>query len=146
MQSEANRRLDELNGLSLIVPDIDRFIVMHVVKEAQTSSRIEGTETGMDEALQDDLEAIAPENRDDWQKVRNYITAMNQALEQLHELQLSNKLLRSKHRPVREVTHAAAQRFVPRNAPARIQNFTSLLEIDPIFPFKFTTLVKIMLH
>ncbi|MDE0770186.1 MAG: Fic family protein [Opitutaceae bacterium] len=98
MLSEANRRLGELNGLSLIVPEIDRFIAMHVVKEAQTSSRIEGTETGMDEALQDDPEAIAPEKRDDWQEVRNYIAAMNQALEQLHELPLSNRLLRDTHR------------------------------------------------
>lgn len=95
--AEANRRLGELNGLSFIVPDIDRFIAMHVTKEAQTSSRIEGTETGMDEALQDNPEAIAPEKRDDWQEVRNYISAMNQALGQLDELPLSNRLLCNTH-------------------------------------------------
>lgn len=92
----ANRALGELNAFSLIVPDIDLFIEMHVTKEAQTSSRIEGTQTGMDEALMSE-DQIKPEKRDDWREVRNYIDAVNYAIEQLRSLPLSNRLLRQTH-------------------------------------------------
>jgi len=93
---DAVRALGELNAFSLIIPDVDLFIQMHVVKEAQSSSRIEGTQTSIDEVLRSE-EQVAPERRDDWREVRNYIDAINDAIAALDTLPLSNRLLRQAH-------------------------------------------------
>ncbi len=90
-------KLGELNSFSKLVPNIDLFIQLHVTKEAVVSSKIEGTQTNMNEALMDEDE-IAPERKDDWKEVNNYIKSLNDAIEQLQKLPISSRLLRETHK------------------------------------------------
>jgi Fic family protein len=98
---KAALQLGALNSFCAFVPDIDLFIRMHVLKEATVSSRIEGTQTSVEEGLVRKQE-INPEKRDDWQEVANYTRAMNQAIERLATLPLSSRLIRETHKILME--------------------------------------------
>lgn len=93
----ASLKMGELNSFSKLVPNIDLFLQLHITKEAVVSSKIEGTQTRMDEALLP-VEEINPERRDDWKEVNNYINAINYATHELKMLPISSRLIRSTHK------------------------------------------------
>lgn len=93
---QASFELGQLNSYARLVPNIDLFIHLHITKEAVVSSRIEGTQTEFDEALLQ-KENVANERKDDWQEVKNYTDAMNNALEELNTIPISSRLLLNTH-------------------------------------------------
>ena len=95
--SQADRQLGRLDMYSEYIPNIDMFISMHVLKEATQSSKIEGTQTNIEEALLD-KEDIVLDKRDDWEEVQNYIEAMNTAIKQLDTLPFSTRLIKETHK------------------------------------------------
>lgn len=95
--SQAERELGRLGMYSKYIPNVDLFISMHVLKEATQSSRIEGTQTNMEEALLE-KEDIPLDKRDDWEEVQNYTKAMEWAINELKKLPFSSRLIRETHK------------------------------------------------
>lgn len=95
--SQADRELGRLDMYSKYIPNVDLFISMHVLKEATQSSRIEGTQTNMEEALLE-KEDIPLDKRDDWEEVQNYTKAMEWAINELKKLPFSSRLIRETHK------------------------------------------------
>ena len=96
--AEANRQIGELNAYSLLLPNVDLYIKMHVKIEANKSSKIEGTKTTIEEDLSD-LQDVSPEKRDDWEDVQNYVKATNFSIERINEgFPICNRLFKEIHK------------------------------------------------
>ena len=93
---KANCALSALNSHAEHIPDYELFMGMYIKKEANLSSKIEGTQTEIEDVILPE-EAVAEEKRDDWQEVQNYIKAMNDAIDQLQSLPLSIRLIKKSH-------------------------------------------------
>lgn len=94
--SKADRFLGRLDMYSEYV-NVELYIRMHIAKEATQSSKIEGTQTNIEDAFLEKND-VAVEKRDDWEEVQNYISAMNEAVKQLHNLPFSSRLIRQTHK------------------------------------------------
>ena len=95
--AEANRQIGELNAYSLLIPNVDLYIKMHVKIEANKSSRIEGTRTTVEEDLLD-VTDINPEKRDDWEEVQNYVKTTNYGVDRIKEgFPVCTRLIRKIH-------------------------------------------------
>lgn len=94
--SKADQQLGRLDTFSQYV-NIDLYISMHIVKEATQSTKIEGTQTNIEEAFLDKTE-VALDKRDDWEEVQNYILAMRTAMQDLKDLPISSRFIKKTHK------------------------------------------------
>jgi len=93
---KASFKLGELNSFSRLVPDLNLFLQIHIATESVTSSRIEGTQTNIEDIFISE-EEIKPEYKNDWREVYNYFIAMNKAIKQLEKIPVSSRLLCTAH-------------------------------------------------
>lgn len=95
--SEADLALGRLDGATSILPNLDFFMAMYVRREAVLSSRIEGTQSTLEDVLQHQIEARDAGLPGDVGEVVNYVKAMKHGLARLAELPLCNRLIREIH-------------------------------------------------
>jgi len=94
--ADAEGALGQLAGVGRLLPNPDLLIRPYLLREALSSTRIEGTQASMVEVLEADAagEALSP----DVEEVVNYVLAMSSGLERLETLPISTRLLREIHR------------------------------------------------
>jgi Fic family protein len=94
---QADRELGKLDMYSNYIPNIDLFISMHALKEATQSSKIEGTQTNIEDALLEE-DDVPIDKRDDWEEIQNYIKAIDFSVKELEILPFSSRLIKEAHK------------------------------------------------
>ena len=93
--ADAEGALGQLAGIGRLVPNPDVLIRPYLLREALSSTRIEGTQATIAEVYETDATGQKP--NDDVEEVVSYMAAMRWGLEQLDELPLSTRLLCELH-------------------------------------------------
>jgi Fic family protein len=93
---DAEASLGRLAGVGQLLPNPTLLIRPYLLREALSSTRIEGTQATMAEMFEVDAAGEPP--NPDVEEVLNYIDAMEWGLSQLERVPLSTRLLREIHR------------------------------------------------
>jgi len=97
LNSAADRALSELSGAGGQLPNPDLLIAPFIRTEAVLSSRIEGTQTGMDDLLYFEADPSKTPRTPDVKEVTNYVKAMNYSLDRVGKLPICGRLVREIH-------------------------------------------------
>ncbi len=103
LHAKAVLMLGKLDGITQLLPDLDFFILMYVMKEATRSSEIEGTKATMIDVIKSEAE-IEHKLPQDVDRILHYIQAMEYGLKRLESLPLSLRFIREIHKMLLEGT------------------------------------------
>lgn len=131
--ADAEGALGQLAGVGRLLPNPDLLIRPYLLREALSSTRIEGTQASMAEVLESDAAGEAPNA--DIEEVLNYVSAMRFGLGRLVDLPLSARLLREIHSEL--MTGVRGEEKTPgelRTSPNWIGPPGSTIETAPFVP------------
>ena len=99
--AKAQHLVSKLDGITQLLPDVGFFIFMYILKDASSSSQIEGTGATMLDALEAKAEigSDLPEDVDD---IIHYIKALNNGIDTLKEIPVSIRLIKKLHKDLLE--------------------------------------------
>jgi Fic family protein len=103
--AKAQEQLGRLDGIGALLPDPEILIAPFMRKEAELSSRIEGTQTTYEDLLLYEIERDERPSSGDTREVANYVTALKHALARAEELPLAKRLLCETHTLLMEGTN-----------------------------------------
>ena len=94
---KASLALGAFSSLIKRIPEPSQFIQAYCRTEATLSSRIEGTQSTIEEAFMQNQD-IKLEKRDDWVELQSYIQALEESITNLENLPVCTRLIRLTHK------------------------------------------------
>ena len=92
--SRAESKLGELSGAGQLLPDVHLLIgPLLIRREAVTSSRIENTQSGLDDLFLFEANESEPSPMSDVKEIINYVRAMKHGIKRLEDLPISSRLI-----------------------------------------------------
>lgn len=105
--AQAERLIGKLDGITQILPDVDFFLSMYIIKDATSSSQIEGTRATMLDALE--MSSGINVKDTDADDILFYIKALHYGTERLKNFPFSLRFIRELHREL--MTGARSSQF-----------------------------------
>ncbi len=93
--AEADYLVGKLDGITHTLPDLDFFLYMFIVKDAASSTQIEGTKATIADAIEKKAGIVTKET--DADDILYYIKALNYGINRLNKFPLSLRLIREIH-------------------------------------------------